>query len=129
MISLHCSVLLYKQFDQKGFGILSEEFSLLEENLPYVHLKDVSFVVCEPKRYLMHDSLTRTVHAFAHGTLEAALPPNIRVPPSKVKLIESLPEVYYNPYLVKEFYIKGTNTQITEAKEVFAYEGKVKVLL
>lgn len=129
MLALHTTVLLYKQFDDEGFGILSEEFHTLEENLSFVHLTDVQFAICEPKKQIMEETGKRIIHAYAVGTLNKALPKSIVPKADILKQWMTMPEVYYNPYTTDHFCMKGTGTKIEAAKELFAFLGRIKVIL
>lgn len=128
VLILHKSVMLYKSWGQPGFNILSDEFKFLEENLEYVHLEDVSFAIYPDLKEVFDKTGKKTVHALAKGTLISALPFNINPCAATIKLMETLPEVDYNPHTADHFFLVDTKTQISTAKHLYAFNKKVKVI-
>lgn len=120
--------MLYKSSSGPGFNIVSDEFMFIEENLSFVRLENVEFKIFDDKKDPMIATGRRTVHAFACGILKAALPRLILPKPDLIKEIETLPEIDYNPNVANQpFFLKGTKSEISFAKELFAFNQKVRV--
>lgn len=126
--TLHSPVLLYKDLATGLFNILCEEFTHIERGLSYVKLEDVSFVIYQDRRKLMDQTGVRTVHAVAKGSLITALPTETQVPKKILRLLDTLPEIDYNPFDKDHFYFVKNKQEVKHAKELYAYDGKVKVL-
>lgn len=122
-------VLLYKTIGGTGFSIMCEEFTHIEKELGFVKLTEVSFEVFSEEKRLMDEIGDRTVHAVAKGVLSIALPFQATISNKMTRFLESLPEIDYDPFGPGYFFYIKTKQPIETAKELYAYEQKVRVVV
>jgi len=132
MLTLHTTVLLYKDLSGKGFNILSPDFKHLEENLSYVEMENVTFEINEAALEIFKASGKKTVHAVAKGTLVNALPLSIKPSDRLINKARGLIQIDYNPHVSTKFFSLGLDTgpdEITFAKQLIGIDRRVYVAL
>lgn len=109
-------VLLHRA--DKGLVISDEKLNILYENINFVHMKDVSFVLCEKNK--------PAVWSWAEGDLVEVLPKHLtRLSQEQIK--KAIKGVYLTGS--KEFRLASTGELIDTAKELIGFFGAVKVVL
>lgn len=124
---VHSIVLLYKDLRGEGFNLLSEEWTHTEEKLAFVHLENVMFDIYEDKRRVAFERGIHTVHAVARGTLLNALPKGLSPSKDLLKKIKNLPEIDYKPHSDAFFFYVDTRREIHSAKNLYAFDGGIRV--
>lgn len=127
MLAMHTEVLLYKDLNGEGFSLLSHEFTHVEDNLSFVHLENVTFDIYEDRRDVAIKTGNRTVHAVARGTLVHALPQGFHTPKGIALKTKNLKEVDYKPGHEAFFFTVNNNQAIYTARNLYAFDNKVKV--
>lgn len=122
-------VLLHKSPSNPSFEVLELTREVIRDDLSFIYMRNVSFVICEKNKDLYKETNQYTDHAWAEGILIDAFPAHLKLTKNQLKLIDTGIPVSYNRDKNSSFVVSHSGTPIETAKELIGYKGKLKVFL
>lgn len=121
-------ILLHKS-GRNNFTILDCMKNVIYQDILFVYMKDVSFIICEKNKTIFKETGVPTDHAWVEGILVDASPKTLKLNKEQLRMLYLGTPIGYNHHKDTSFFLTHSGKSIESAKELIGYNGKLKVLI